>query len=447
MKKSTLVLVLLAVLAGGLTWYFEFKHPPKEEQPADALKPAFTFQADDINSIEIERQGQVIHIDRRGDTWEIIKPLDTRASKFAVNGIVNGVATAMIVKKMPGQADRLAMYGLSQPGVILRIKLKNGAQHEVKLGGKDFDGTDVYAQVDNAPDVYLFTSSLLTSSDKDLDDLRDKSVLDVQLGDVIAVDLKNAQGNFLLAKEGADWKFKQPTDAYADNTGITTILAQTSTGRMVSIVSENTDDLAKYGLAKPAITFTAIDKNGKSHTLQVGNKTGDNYYAMDPSRAMVFEISGDLFKRLDAGPQELQSKNLMHVSENDLAKVEIRNANQTADFTHQGDQWLFTAPPAQNGKEAMAWKFLTPLTEARATEVLDHPTPADNARFDKPAVDATLTPKSGKPIHISISQPDGDSVYARTDASPNIYKLPKSSLDDLNFEAADIVQAPEPPAR
>lgn len=442
MKKSTLVVVLLAVVIGGLTWYFEIKHPRKaaETGAAEIQKPAFTFPAANITSLEIERQGQTIKIERRGGGWQITQPVDTRADKFAVNELANGLASATIERKFTAQPDKLSLYGLAQPAVVVRVHLKDGSQHEVQFGGKDFDNADVYARVDNSPDVYLFASNLLTSADKDVDKFRDNSVLDVQSPDVIAVELKDSQGDFLAARAGNnDWQIKKPSESPADTSQIMGMLAQISSGRIVNITQENADNLGKYGLQKPALTFTVIDKGATAHTLKVGNKTGDNYFAQDASRAMIFEIPGGLFKRLDVGMAELRSKALLHVSQSDLTKVEIRNANQTLVAARQGDKWMVSQPKAQAGKEADPERFLTPLITAQATEIMDHPAAAVVARLAQPAVDATLTDKAGKTIHVSISQPDGDSVYAKPNTGPEIYKLNKRTLDDLNFQAGDIV--------
>jgi len=441
MKKSTLIVALLAVLIGGLTWYFEIKHPRKtaDTDATEVHTPVFTFPAANVTSIEIERKGKTIRIERRGDGWQITQPLDTRADKFAANEIANGLASATTERKFPGQSDKLSLYGLIQPAVDVEIHLRDGSRHEVKLGGKDFDNADVYARVDNSPDVYLLPASVLTSADKDVDKFRDNSVLDVQSPDVIAVELKNAQGDFLVARAGNDWQIKKPSEGPADTSQIMGMLAQVSSGRMGTITQETADNLVKFGLQKPALTFTAIDKSAKSHTLLVGNKTGDNYFAQDTSRSMIFEIPEALFKRLNIGMAELRSKALVHVSESDLTKVEIRNANQTLVAARQGDKWIISQPKAQAGKEAMPERFLTPLISAQATEILDKLPAAIIARLAQPAVDVTLTDKAGKTVHVSVSQPDGDSVYAKTSAGPEIYKLNKRILDDLNFQVGGII--------
>jgi hypothetical protein len=445
MKKSTIVLLLLAVLVGGFTWYFEIKHPRKEDTSSSILKPAFSFHSADVASIGVQRQGEGVLVERKGDTWQITQPVNTRADQSVMDSLSDSVSSAMVERKLSAQPDRLATYGLAPPAVTLQVKLKNGVQHHVRFGSKDFNGTDVYAQVDGAPDVYLFSSSLLTSADKGLQDLRDNAILGYRSPDVVSFEIKDAQGDFALSKKNDEWSLDKPQSSYADDSKVLELLSQIETNRIGAVASETANDLGKYGLNSPPVAFRARDKSGKSYELQVGKKSGDDYFARDTSREMIFLIHGDLYKQLNVGLPELRDKKLLHVTQSDLTKVEIRNANQTLVCANKGDTWIVQQPAAQAGKEAMVWKFLLPLLNGRATEILDHPSPTIIASLAKSAIEATLTPKSGPALHVVISQPDGAYVYARSDsgsgAATSIFKMEKQIYDELNFSAADVVMA------
>ena len=450
MKKSTLLLLLLAVLAGGLTWYFEVKHPPKQDLSSSTLSPAFSFQPADVVAVDVQRAGENVLVERQKDGWQVVQPVNTRADQSVMDGLTGGVSSAVIERKLSAAPDRLLNYGLTSPAVTVKLKLRNGSQHRLALGSKSFNGSDVYAQVDNAPDVYLFSSSLLAGADKGLHDLRDNAVLDFRSPDVTSFQIRNSHGDFSLTKHGDEWQFETPAKSYADDSKILELLSQMETSRIGAIVSENSAEAAKYGLKSPSITFTVRDKDGKSYILLVGKKNGENYYAQDVSRGMVFLIPASVYQKLDVDLPDLRDKRILHLSQDQLSRVEIHNANQTVACVSQGDKWIIRQPPAQAGKEAMTWKFLLPLLNARAVEVLDHPSSAVSASLAKPAIDVTLTPKSGQTIHVLISQPDGPDVYAEVSQSgalPGFFKMEKEIYDELNFSAADVVMsAPGSPA-
>jgi hypothetical protein len=101
--------------------------------------------------------------------------------------------------------------------VGIDFQLKSGAKHSVQLGKKDFLGSSVYAVVDHGKDVALLPESLLISSDKPLQVLRDQNVLHVNSGEVRSFDLKNAPGEIAAEKDETSWRFSKPAAGAADS--------------------------------------------------------------------------------------------------------------------------------------------------------------------------------------------------------------------------------------
>jgi len=286
--------------------------------------------------------------------------------------------------------------------------------------------------------------SLYTSADKPLDDLRDRSVLHIEAGRIASFELKNPSGELDAAKQKGDdqnWEFTKPAGAAADGSNVVALLTAVGTGKLTAIVSENADNLSKYGLSNPAITLSTVDDKGQKSTLLVGKKQGDVYLARDASRSMVFTISEDLYKKLTQNFSDLRDKNLVHVTENDVNHIEIRNANATMDVSRkQGSDydWTIDSPSDVKGKSASTWRIFTPLTSAKADEVIDHPSAEIAAKLAKPAVQVDLTEKNGTRLTLKISGAVGEFVYGQTSAGPAVYKLKKSILDDLNFKVSDL---------
>ena len=71
-KKSTLIVLLVAVLVGGAVYYFDWQRGQKEAEKAtqDTSKPAFSVQAQDISSLSIsypaDPKSQAIQLEKRG---------------------------------------------------------------------------------------------------------------------------------------------------------------------------------------------------------------------------------------------------------------------------------------------------------------------------------------------------------------------------------------------
>src|SRR3984885_8322348 len=460
-KKSTLIILLAAVIVGSAAYYFDWKRGQKDTENGviDATKPAFTLrtEADDFSSLAIsypaDPNSRAIHFEKQNGAWQIIQPLQTGADDPSLQGILQQLVSARVAQTEPGTPDRLKVFGLDPPDVVLDFQMKNGAKHSLRLGKKDFTGVSVYAIVDNAKDVVLLPESLLVSADKPLQDLRDHSVLHLATEYANSFDLKNASGELAAAKDHDAWKFTGPVSAPGDADAISSLLSAVSNARMTTIASETPDHLANYGLANPAISFTVSDSKGKSATLLVGKKEGDEYFARDTSRPTIFRINQDLYKKLGESFSGLRDKKITFSTSANITHTELHNASGTllcsrknetdwtCDATDQKDDQSKQAAQQkanQQAKPVSLDKLFNPLQQATAEEVLDRPTPALLGNLAKPAFAAILTDKNGKNLKVEISKESGGFVYARTSEAPTIYKLKAQTLSDLSFKASDL---------
>lgn len=446
MKKSTLFILVAAILIGAAAYYFDWKRGEKDTAKAteDTTKLAFRIQPDEIQSLVIsypaDPKSQAITFEKRAGVWQIMQPLQTGADQASLEEIVQGIAAARVAQTEPGAPDRLKVYGLDPPAVGIDFQVKSGAKHSVQLGKKDFLGSSVYAVVDHGKDVALLPESLLVSSDKPLQVLRDQNVLRINGSDVRSFDLKNAAGEIAAEKDKAGWNFSKPAAGAADADAVNSIIAAIATAKFVSVESEVAENLARYGLASPAITFTEVEGAGKNSTLQIGKKDGDEYFARDTSRPTIFRINQDLFKKLSSTYPELRDKKIARFDPAAITHVEIHGANGTIVCTRKSDEeWTFDEPADQKGKSSSLEKLFSALDQARAEQIIDHPTADINSRFTKPAFETTLTAKDGKKLTIVISKEAGDFVYARNSDGATVYKLKKQILDSLNIKPADLV--------
>ena len=450
-KKTTLFLLLGAVILGAAVYYFDWRRSQKESEklPADAAKLAFSIQPQDITSLAIKHPANpaepTLQFEKSDDVWKITQPLETRADQASLDGIIDGLSSARIAETEPGAPDRLKVYGLDPPAVSLEFQLRSGAKHAVALGKKDFTGISVYAIVDDAKDVALLPESLLISSAKSLQDLRDRGVLHIAGDKVASFDLKNASGKLSAKKEKDQWEFTKPAGSRGDAGNISALLTSLGSAKWSNVASESPDNPAKYGLANPTLTFTAVDDKGKSATLIVGKKEGDQYFARDTSAPMIFLINEDLYEKLAQNYNDLRDKKLTHFDPAAINRVEIHNANGTIVCTRKSEfEWTIEEPAGQKGKPAEISKLFTPLEQATAEQIFEQPAPNIRAILAKPEFETILTDKFGKKVTVQVSKESNGFVYARTSEGPAIYKLDKQILSDINFKPSDMALSASP---
>jgi len=442
-KKTTLIILAIAALLAGAVYYFDWKRGSAEK--ATPPKRAYSIQASDVVSFTLAHPTRpsepAIHFVKRGDSWQIVEPVQTAADQATIDGLCDQIAGADISETEPATPDRLKAFGLDPPRASLEFQLASGARHTLLIGNKTFTGDSVYAIIDGAQQVSLLPTLLETSATKGLDTLRDRSVLHFDSAQAGSFTLKNPAGEIEAFKENDRWRIQKPSDAFASDAAVTSLFQSVRDATLLSVASEKADDLGHYGLLNPATSFTVTEGKGMQSTLLVGKKDGDAYFARDVSRPTIFRINADVYKKLSENFADLRDKKVVHVNSTDILSMEIRNANGSVSLSRQKDSpddWVFETPADQKGKAAASWKILDPLTGLTAEEVIDHPTPNLLALEANPAVTAVLKGKDGKPLVVKISKVSGDFVYAQATDSPSLYRLKKGALDTLNLKAADL---------
>lgn len=450
-KKPALILVICALILAGVVYYLQKRSAKERSVTKDTTKPAFTsVQPDEITSVTISHPAPggapAITIDKKDGAWQIVQPVETEADDPTVSGFVDELAEARVDQTESGAPDRRKAYGLNPPQQSITFELKSGAKHTIDVGNKDFSGTDVYTVIDGGQSVSLLPAVLSTDAAKSLDDMRDRAVLHIDTSDVSSFTLQNPSGELSAARDKQNnWKFTKPAGIAADNDSVSQLLSGVANAKMAGVVDERADNLGRYGLAKPALTFTAVNGQGGKFTLEVGKKDGAGYDARDVSRPTIFRIDSDLYTKLSDKLTDLRDKRVVRLDPSGIEKMQVHNASGEIDLTRKkddADQWTIDAPAAQKGKTAETWKVLDPFTNLHADEIIDHPAAAQLAPLRQPAVTAVLTDKDGKQLTVRISKAAGDFVYAQSSDGPAVYKLKKAALDTVDFKPADLAAGP-----
>ncbi|MBO0857546.1 MAG: DUF4340 domain-containing protein [Chloracidobacterium sp.] len=438
MKRSTLILLLVAAVASAAIYFIEIRPGKSRDEAPDKTTAAFKFNREEVASIKLIRGGQTINLENQNKKWVITQPISAAADESVMNSLIGDLVSARIDREFAASGGDLKQYGLSEPAVKLEIKLKSGQTHRVELGSRDEIGVSAYGKIDGSQKVAILPSSILNDSDKSLNDIRDRSVLGATQYELSSVKLANESGGFELEKKDSEWNIKSPVTGLADESSVTALLADITGAKATEIVSESVDDPAKYGLDKSKVSITARLNGGGERTVSIGSKVNDNYYAKVSDRPQLLKVDTLFYDKLNTKLASLRSKQIVKLNRDDLTKVYIKNSNLTLVAEKKDNKWMVIEPAEKKDKEASTFKIFTPL-EAQATEVVDKPSAAISAKLAKPAVEVHLTDKSGKTTTIKISSADGDNAYVKVEGRPEIYKVEKSTLDGLNFKADEAV--------
>ena len=443
-KKPTLIVLVCALAFIGIYYLVSWRTQKADKAAAEPYKAAFTVKGADITALTVTRPAKpdqpAIRLDKVSSGWNVVQPVDTAADGSVVDTSCDNLTSARITQTEPYSPDRLKAFGLDPAQISVEMQTKSGAKHTLLIGNKVFDGSSVYTIIDGAKSVSVLPDSVLTSTDKTLDDWRDHTALRITSNQIPAFTLKNPSGDLALTKTKDQWNFTKPAETRADQDSINALLTAVQNAKFTNVASEKPEDLPKYGLSSPAVTLTASDDTGKKFTLDIGKKDGNDYFARDASRPMIFHVNSDLYTQLTKNFSDLRDKKVVHVDAADLNRIEIHNDHGSLVAEKSGDTWKIDSPDAQKGKNAASYKLVDPLTALRADQVIDHPGGDVTSKLAKPAIEVTLTDKNKKTTTLKVSKPAGDVVYAQSSDAPAVYKLKKQDFDNLNFDPSSVTE-------
>jgi hypothetical protein len=437
MKKSTLIVLAVAIALGCFVYFYDSKHTPK---PAvdETSKPAFAVKAGTISSLTIHNASATVSLAKKGSDWDLTQPVETRADQTAVSSIVDDL-TDLQVQRSFTPTDNLSKYGLTDPALKIDFREDNGSSHSVELGNKDFSNSAIYALVDGSKQIDMVSPSLFDDANKPVSQLRDRSILDLNNAQLTALNITDPSGHFSLTKEKAGWEISNPRDVLADSSTIDGLVSSLSNNKFTDVVSETASDPAKYGLAHPTVTVDATAQGGKQFHL-VLSKKGNDYYGRDLSRPLIFSVDAPVYNSFDKTFFDLRDKSILQFDPTAVETVTVQNENGTMECSEgKNDQWSIVEPVADKGKQIQSWKILDPLQNTRATKIYDAPSAAILAHLKKPAIQITLVDKSKKTTTIEISAASDNSVYVRTSAGPEVYEVSTQILTDFGFKASDLL--------
>lgn len=354
--RSTLVLVI--VLAGllGYIYYLNSRDPAA----SDTTESAFTdVKADAIEEVQIKADdGQITRVQKADGTWRIVEPEQAPADQGEMSTITSSLADLDIQRVVEENATDLKPYGLDP--ARMEVAFRSAGDEEprrIHLGERTPTGGDLYARIPDQPRVFLVSSFLDTTFNKNTFALRDKSIITIDREKVDRIEIGADKRNVTLTKEGTEWRLVAPITARADFAAVESALERLSSAQMQGIVAAGGGDLKQYGLEPPVATVSAISGSSRA-TLLFGETENALIYAKDASRPMVFTVAPTLYTDIVRDVGEFRRKDLFDSRSFTATRVEFTRGSET-----------ITLEKSKNADETETWRNVGANKDLDAREV------------------------------------------------------------------------------
>jgi hypothetical protein len=429
--------IMVLVLA-GLVGYIYFVDSKQEPSGTTTKEKLFgSLQADDIEEVQVKSaDGETTRLQKADGNWQLVEPVKAAADTSEITTIASSLASLEIQRVVDENPADLKQYGLEPARVEVAFRPKGEKElKRVQIGEKTPTGTDLYARLPDQKRVFLVSSFLDSTFNKNTFALRDRRILVFDRNMVDGLELASGSSKTQLVKSGSEWRLASPISVRADFAAVEGALERLSSTQMQSIVDPEGKDLAKFGLTKP--TGAIVVKTGSaSATLILGSTENALLHAKDSSRPIVFTIAPILREDVIRSVSEFRRKDLFDGRAFTAAKVEIKRGAETIALEKSkgkdnADVWKSSGKDIDSAK---ADDLLTKLTALRAASFEDQP----HASLKAPALVVTVHFGENKQETVSIGR-SGTDVFASRSDEPGTAKVDGTGLDDV-MKAIDEVK-------
>jgi hypothetical protein len=430
-----------------------------------------------VRRITLKTPAGEMDLEKKGDHWDILKPLRARADDGKVGDLISQITSARIQQFVADDRGDLRPYGLAEPrGSITLFDQAEKKDQKVEIGesikvfGREDKGQtlqiggvpekekdQIYVRFTPRGSVYTLpkkTEEILNTKPADL---RDNHLvrIDTNILDRITIDVPG-KGKTVLARKDGNWTIATRNNAPADSGAVQRLIDALQNERVTRFVEDVASDLPKYGLDKPQIQLmfssfasenTAETKAGEQPLAGVafGKSEGDNVYARLTDEPFVVAVRRGLLDQISPDPQQWQELSIFKFKPEQIHRLSVTTEKELSLERDQNKQWHWLKGSGDIN-QANVQSLLNTLSSLHAVRWLGATTPQHG--FEKPQlVLAFTTSPDNKTSHkLSVGAQNNDGTWcARVDAREGTFAISNPDLNTLKLPLAGQAAASPSP--
>ena len=430
-----------------------------------------------VRRITLKTPAGEMELEKKGDHWDILKPLRARVDDGKVGDLISQITSARIQQFVADDRGDLRPYGLAEPrGSITLFDQAEKKDQKVEIGesikvfGREDKGQtlqiggvpekekdQIYVRFNPRGSVYTLpkkTEELLNTKPADL---RDNHLvrIDTNILDRIAIDVPGKGKTFLARKDG-NWTIASRNNVPADSGAVQRLIDTLQNERVTRFVEDVASDLPKYGLDKPQtqLTFSSFASENTAETkageqpfagIAFGKSEGANVYARLTDEPFVVAVRRGLLDQISPDPQQWQELSIFKFKPEQIHRLSVTTEKELSLERDQNKQWHWLKGSGDIN-QANVQSLLNTLSSLHAVRWLGTTIPQHG--FEKPQlVLAFTTSPDNKTSHkLSIGAQNNDGTWCgRVDGREGTFAMSNPDLNTLKLPLAGQATASPSP--
>lgn len=447
--RTTILLLIVLAGLGGYIYWVDLPQAEEESKPQKLVE----FTAADATALLLTYADFQVDLQKRGDAWHIVRPLETAADSTAVNNLLGALAGCEVKKELSGTSTDLAQYGLSTPFVTVKVKVADRELPVVRVGKNAPVGFTTYLQRAADGPILLANASLRSSLDKKLADFRDKTILSFADDALSRIEIRNQEREIVLTQSSGVWTIDTPGPYRADTTTVRSLLSSLRALRISEFVDDAPGDLAEFGFDAPRLRIRLLEgPDDIEKQLVFGAKGNDKNepYVQSKSSPTIYTVGEFTLRELDKNLNELRDKTILSFDRERADRVEVDRKDGTGFVLvrRDGQDWRvdgIEGTPAPSVANA----YVGDLHQLKGYEIAaDRPEGLAAFGLDAPLL--TVRILSGDDLLGTIliaPKPDDQGkkeMTAMAEHGPTVYLVRDYLVTRLNKQGKDFLAPPTP---
>lgn len=400
-----------------------------------------------ISRVVLKTPAGEMELQKKGEHWDIVKPLRARGDDQKISDLIAQVTTARIQQFVADDHGDLHPYGLAEPRGAITLftpEIKQGQL--LQVGGVPEKNKDqTYVRFAPRGSVYTLPKKIEEILNTKPDDLRDRHLvrIDTNILDRITIDAQG-KGKTVLARKGENWTIASRMNTPANSGEVQRLLDALQNEQVTRFVEDVASNLPKYGLDKPQLqlTFssfasenTAETKAGEQAfaTVAFGKVDGDSVYARLVDEPFVVAVRRSLLDQILTDPLQWQALSIFEIRPEQIHRLSVVTDKELSLERDGSNQWHWLRGGGEIDQTNVQ-SLLNTLSSLHAVRWLGVTTPQQG--FEKPQVVVifTTSPDNKGSHKLAIGGGTGDGAWcARVDGREGTFAISSTDLTALKL--------------
>jgi len=349
--RKIIIYALILVFVAGYYYYFEVYKRKQEQLEQASQRKVFTLDKEVIDRITLKTKDNIILI-KKDNKWNITSPIEVEADQARIGELVS-VLVNLESQRSIGPSGNLFDFGLDDPVVTIHFSV-GPAEYFIHVGSQTPTMRFRYAQSSVREDIFLINAYEQTSLDKDLFDLRDKSLIRLEYEAIDSITIKREGSLLELAKQnGGIWELTGKEDTRLKNAHINNFIRQLSWLEASSFPQEYAFD--------PQAVDIAIELRSKnnSQSLKIWDRLSENsaVYAQSDVWQEVVTIPEAFLKTVPKDMKTIMDRSIVSLDVEKAYKLDLEFEGRVYQFQRKENDWYALKTKCNDGWEIDSFLF------------------------------------------------------------------------------------------